>query len=361
MLKEKLKLPMNIVCIGDVYVSADTMEDAIKESNIPYKKITKLFWGSKDRDVYAKEFLNIERNGADAQPPAEGLEEACKDADLIFTHVGPIPKRIIDSAKNLKIILTSRAGCEQIDVKAASEKNIPVLNVIRNAEPVADFVLGLMIALTRNIVLSNRKILEGRWDKSFYNSDFSMTLNSYLVGLIGVGNVGTALAKRLEALGVNVIAYDEYTTENKLRKAGLKNIKLVDSLDELYEKSDILSLHLRLTEETKETINKTCFEKMKNTAYFINSARGGLVNNDDLINALEKKQIAGAAIDVFENEPLEEDSKLRNMENVILTTHIAGTTVDAVPKSPYLTIKEFDNWLKNDITNRIVNLKDIKL
>lgn len=361
-MKDKLlSKNMKVVCIGDIYVSPDTMEDAILKSKIDCGKIVKLFWGSKNKEEYAKRFMNIERMGPEAEPYADDMAEECKDADVIFTHVGPVPKEIINNAKNLKLILTTRAGVEQIDVTAASKRNIPVFNVIRNAEPVADFVLGLMLSLTRNIVLSDRQIHQGKWEKTFYNSNNSMILNNHTVGLIGVGNVGMAIANRLKALSVPTIAYDEYTTKEALAKAGLENIDLVNSLDELYAKADILSLHLRLTKETEDTINYNSFKKMKKTAYFINSARGGLVNNDDLVKALKEKEIAGAALDVFKNEPLEQDSELRNMDNVILTTHIAGTTVDAVPKSPYLTLKEFDKFITQGYTQRIVNKKNITL
>ncbi len=130
---------------------------------------------------------------------------------------------------------------------------------------------------------------EGVWVKSFYNSDHLMTLSSHTVALAGIGNVGSALARRLLALGVPVIAYDAYTSPEKLEKAGLGAIKLVDSLETLFEQGDIVSLHLRLTPDTEHMIGMQYFSRMKKkTAYFINTARGGLVDQQALVEALQQ-------------------------------------------------------------------------
>lgn len=151
-----------------------------------------------------------------------------------------------------------------------------------------DFALGMMLDLTRDIALSHRKMREGVWMKSFYNSDHLMTLSSHTVALAGIGNVGSALARRLLALGVPVIAYDAYTSPEKLEKAGLGAIKLVDSLETLFEQGDIVSLHLRLTPDTEHMIGMQYFSRMKKTAYFINTARGGLVDQPALVEALQQ-------------------------------------------------------------------------
>lgn len=356
-MKKLLEQPVKVVVIGDLYVSPEVMEEAVTNSRLDCKEVVKLFWGTYDKEEYAKNQLAIEKNGPDASPYVATLDAELADADVILTHFCPIPRSVMEKAPNLKAILTCRGGVEHIDVNAASDHKIMVMNVIRNAEPVADFVLGLMFSLTRNIVLSHRQIREGKWEKSFYNSDYLMNLNGHVVGLAGVGNVGAALAKRLEALGVTVIAYDAYTTEEKLRTMGLSQIKLVSSLEELFEKSDVLSLHLRLTPETEQMIDASYFKRMKKTAYFINSARGGLVNHRDLLCALQEGTIAGAALDVHEKEPIDKDSGFLQLDNVILTTHIAGTTVDAVPKSPIMLMNEFDQWVDLGTTNRIVNIK----
>lgn len=355
------KNPQKIVVIGDVFVSPDTMEEALRKSKIACGDITKLFWGKPDKQDFTARQIILERNGPDAVPYADGFSEAIEDADIVLTHFNPIPRQLIEKAKNLKLILTCRGGLEHIDVEAASRRNIPVVNVIRNAEPVADFTLGLMLALTRDIALSYSRMKQGEWTKNFYNSGFLMTLNSHTVGLAGLGNVGMALARKLKAMNVPMIAFDAYTSKERLEKAGLGDISLVPSLETLFEQADIVSLHLRLTPETEKMIDKRYFSLMKKTAYFINTARGGLVNQPDLIEALRNGTMAGAALDVYDSEPVCADNPLISMEQVVLTSHIAGTTEDAIPRSPFMLLNEVDRFLTQGITDRIVNQNCIHL
>ncbi|MDO4269677.1 MAG: 2-hydroxyacid dehydrogenase [Eubacteriales bacterium] len=360
-MKDILQTPQKIVVVGDAFVSPDTMAQALRESAVCCGEIVKCFWGTPDKQEFTARQLKLERGGPEAVPYAEGLDEAIADADILLTHFGPAPRALLDKAPKLRLILTCRGGMEHIDLKAASERNIPVLNVIRNAEPVADFALGMMLCLTRDIALSHARIKQGEWMKSFYNSDFLMTLNSHLVGLAGLGNVGVALARRLKALGVPMIAFDAYTSRERLEKAGLDGIELTGSLEELFERADIVSLHLRLTPETEHMIGETYFSRMKKTAYFINTARGGLVDQQALADALARGCMAGAALDVYDAEPLEADSPLLRMDNVLLTPHIAGTTVDAIPKSPFMLMREADRFLRDGVTDRVVNHGQITL
>lgn len=353
--------PQKIIVVGDAFVSPDTMEQALLNSSICCGKIVKLFWGTPDKQEFTARQLMLERGGPEAVEYADELAEAIQDADILLVHFNPISDKLLSRAGKLKLILTCRGGMEHIDVAAASARNIPVINVIRNAEPVADFALGLMLDLTRDISLSFQQMKQGRWTKSFYNSGFLMTLNSHTVGLAGVGNVGIALARRLKALEVPMIAFDAYTSKERLKKAGLGDICMVSSLEELFEQADIVSLHLRLTSETERMIDKRYFSRMKKTAYFINTARGGLVNQADLTDALRSGMIAGAALDVYDSEPLPPDDALLMMEQVVLTPHIAGTTVDAIPKAPFLLMREVDRWLIHGITDRVINFQDIQL
>lgn len=361
MFEHLLGKPQKIVVIGDAFVSPDTMEEAVKKSKLNIGVIIKTFWGENDKQVFTSRQLNVERNGPDAEPYAEGLDDVIKDADILMTHFCPIPRKLINKAENLKLILTCRGGLENICVDAASERNIPIVNVIRNSEPVAEFVLGLILSLTRNIAFSHQKLVSGKWVKEFNNSPFLTTLNQLTVGLAGVGNIGIEVALKLKALGVNVIAHDDYLSKERLEKNGLGDIKLTTSLEELFSKADIISIHLRLTKENLKFIDEKYFSLMKPTAYFINTARGGLVNQEDLVEALKSHSIAGAALDVFDSEPLEETSGFNELDNVVITPHIAGTTVDAIPKSPFMLVKELNKILTNDVTDRIVNYKDINI
>ncbi|MFI3174559.1 MAG: 2-hydroxyacid dehydrogenase [Bacillota bacterium] len=330
------------IVVGDAFISSESMVEALEQSKLQCTSIAKKFWGTLDKQEFTTRQLKVERGGPEAVAFADGLLEEIKDAEVILTHFNPIPKELIDAGTSLKYILTCRGGLEHIDVAYAKSKNITVVNVIRNAEPVADFALGLILSITRNISLSHEKMKRGIWEKNYYNKDNIKTLDSYCVGLAGVGNIGIALSKRLLALGVKVIAHDAYITKETIEKNDIGAITFVDSLEALFATADIISLHLRLTAETEKMIDKKYFSLMKETAYFMNTARGGLVNEADLVDALESQKIAGAALDVYDAEPLDIHSKILQMDQVVLTPHIAGLTVDAIPRAPYMLMKKFD-------------------
>ncbi|MCI2058469.1 MAG: 2-hydroxyacid dehydrogenase [Oscillibacter sp.] len=361
MLNFLFEKPQNIVVVGDVFVSCDTMEAALRASRVKVGKITRAFWGSGDKDEFAARQLNLERRGPEAEAWAEGLEKLMGDCDVLLTHFNPVPQALIDRAPRLKAVLTCRGGLEHIDVKACSRRNIPVVNVIRNAVPVAEFTIGMMLALTRNIAASHHLMIEGCWKKEYPNSKFTSTLGNLTVGLAGLGNVGIEVATRLKALGVPMIAFDAYADPQRLRRNGLGDIRFVDTLEELFSQADIVSLHLRLTPETEKSIDRRYFSLMKPTAYFINTARGGLVNQEDLLDTLRAHAIAGAALDVFDKEPVTAEAGFAGLDNVVLTAHLAGATEDAIPKAPYLLMREVDRIAEKGTTERIVNFGDLRV
>lgn len=361
MLTTLIQEPQNVIVIGDAFVSPATMEDAVHSSKICIGQIQSFFWGSADKDAFAARQLNVERGGPEAEPWAEGLDNVIADCTVVFTHFNPIPRALIEKAPKLQAILTCRGGLEHIDVDAASEHGIPVINVIRNAIPVAEFTIGMMLDLTRNISLSHHHLIQGDWFKQFPNANFTTTLNNLTVGLIGLGNVGIEVAIRLKALGVPMMIYDAYLDPKRLPLYGLEEVPIAETMEELFRSCDIISLHLRLTPETLHSIDKRYFSLMKPTAYFISAARGGLIHQQDLIDALRSHSIAGAALDVFESEPLSSDAGFSDLDNVLLTPHIAGATVDAIPNSPYLLVRELDKILTAGILDRIVNRKALNL
>jgi len=353
--------PMNVVIVGDAFVSCDTMEDALRASRIKIGKLSRAYWGSGDENEFTARQLNLERHGPEAEAWAEGLDELIENCDILLTHFSPVPRALLDRAPRLQAVLTCRGGLEHIDLAACSERNIPVINVIRNAVPVAEFTLGMMLALTRNIAVSHHLLIDGCWEKEYPNSKYTSTLANLTVGLVGLGNVGIEVATRLKALGIPIIAFDAYTDPPRLARNGLGDVCLVDSLDEIFQRSDIVSLHLRLTPETEKSIDRRYFSQMKSTAYFINTARGGLVNQADLIDALRRHSIAGAALDVYDSEPVTAQSGFVGLDNVVLTPHIAGATEDAIPKAPFLLMREVNRIAEKGTTERIVNFKNLQL
>lgn len=352
--------PMNVVIVEDMYVTADTMEEALRASHVNVGKVSRIFWGARNKDEWAKRQLNLERNGSEAEPYAEGVEELLKDCDVLCVHFSPVAKKMIESAPQLKAIMTCRGGLEHINVAEATKRNIPVINCIRNAIPVAEFTIGLMLSITRNMAYSHHDMIRGIWHKDFPNEGNIYTLSTQTVGLVGMGNIGIEVAIRLKAFGTKMLVWDPYLDQARLKANGIDDaVTICDTAEEIFEKADIVSLHMRLVPATEGMIDKKFFNLMKPTAYFINSARGGLINQPDLVETLKARKIAGAALDVFDKEP--GGMEFEGMDNVVITPHIAGTTEEAVPKSPLMLFKEVDNILVKGLTDRIVNYKDITL
>ena len=362
MLNKLTESPQNILLITDANIDINVMIDAVKKSKINCGRIDTLFFGPKDKEDFPDLQLNIERHGPEniEEFPEEGYE-LIKDADVLFVHFCPVSSKLINAAEHLKLIMTNRGGVEHINVEAATAKNIPVVNCVRNADAVTEFVIGMMIDLTRDITLSHNYLHEGKWKRTYYNSSFQKTLGNSKVGLIGMGNIGCLMAKKLLALGVSVIAYDEFVSKETLDKKGLSAVDYTKDLDYLLKESDIVSLHLRLLPATENWFRLEHFKKMRKDAYFINSARGGLLNYDDLRTALKEGLIAGAALDVFDKEPVDNDDPLLKMENVLVASHLAGTTVDSIELSPYIVARDVDTIINDDITDRIVNYRNINI
>lgn len=368
MLDELTKKPQKVVIVGDNRILPEIMEDAMSSSRIQMGATVKLRWNwgadldeTLDPDEKAARQINLERNGPDVLPYAKGLDEEIADADILFVHFCPVPASLIKKAKHLKAILTCRGGVEHICINAASERNIPVINVIRNADAVADFAIGLIFAVTRNIASSHHALMQGEWKKTYPNSDCTTILSNLVVGLEGIGNIGIQVARRLKALGIRIVAHDDYVSKERLEKNGLGDVEMLASREDLFTQADVISLHLRLTDSTQKLIDKKYFSLMKPTAYFINTARGGLVNQEDLIEALRNHSIAGAALDVFDKEPLGADSALTKLDNVVMTSHIASAISDLSQTCPFMLTREVDKILTTGVTDRIVNHKAIQV
>lgn len=295
--------------------------------------------------------LVIEQQG----PEVEGVPvmfQENKDADMVLGLFGPFSAAGMDTFDSLKLIGVARAGTENVDVKAATERGIVVVHVMgRNAQAVSDFSIGLMLCESRNIARAHMSIKNGEWRKVFSNSDYIPELKGKKIGIVGFGYIGRLVAKKLAGFHVDILVYDPYV---KVESIDMPGITLVDK-ETLFTESDFISIHARLTEENHHFVSHPELSMMKPTAYLINCARSGLIDTEALVQALAAKRIAGAGLDVFDIEPLAEDDPLLALDNVTLTTHIAGTTSDALTQSPYLLAEEVKkvldggkaNWIKN--------------
>jgi len=243
-------------------------------------------------------------------------------------------------------------GCEHVDVRAATERGILVFNVQgRNAGAVSDFTIGLILAECRNIARSTCGIMRGVWRKEFQNGGDIPEFTERTVGLIGFGWVGKLVCRKLSGFEVNVLVHDPYVKDDVLSAAGARPA----GLRTLLKESDFVCIHARLTPENRGLIGAEELSLMKPTAYLINTARAGLVDEEALVETLRKGAIAGAGLDVFHHEPIAPDHPLLTLDNVTLTSHLAGTTREALSRSPVLLVEDIIKYLAGEKSDFIVN------
>ena len=342
---------MKIVGIGDSLIPKEYIEKGFKNFKEKDFNLETVQWNLKDHVELQNINLLVETNGSEAYEIPEYILEAVKDADIIITQFCPINKRLIDNCKNLKIVGVLRAGYENINVEYCNEKDVIVYNTPgRNANAVADFTVGLLLSECRNIAKSHRNLKKGEWVRDYANADSVPDLSGKTAGIVGFGEIGRKVAKRLEGFDMNIVAYDPFVKEDTV------NVKLV-SLEELMSTSDFVCLHTRLTKDTERMINEKLLSLMKPTAYLINSARSGLIDEKALYESLKSKKIIGAAIDVFDEEPPGKDYPLVTLENITITPHLAGGTVDAFTNSPKLLAEEMIEILDGKISRFVINKK----
>jgi D-3-phosphoglycerate dehydrogenase len=229
-----------------------------------------------------------------------------------------VRKNLIDACPNLKVIVRGGVGLDTIDYEYAQSKNIKVMNTpLASSASVAELAIGYMFMLARSLYKASASMKTETWDKKSFEGD---EIGGKILGLIGIGNIGKEVAKRANALGMTVIAYDPYVKE-------VEGIKLL-GLDELLTQADYISLHLPKTNESANMISTAQFGKMKHGVRIINCARGGIIDENALYDALVSGKVSGAALDVFNEEP-PTDWKLLKLENVIASPHIGAATKEA--------------------------------
>ncbi|PUA31873.1 MAG: D-glycerate dehydrogenase [Candidatus Terraquivivens tikiterensis] len=276
------------------------------------KKECEVIYREKDEPIPHEEFL---KSVAETKPHA------------IFCHLtAKVTKEIIDASPELRVISTMTAGTDHIDVAYATSKGIYVTNSPVAPEPVADVAMGLLLAVARRIVEGDKYIREGKWKIAW--TPFMMLgweLKGKTLGIIGLGRIGGAMAKRAKAFDMNVIYYDIVRNQKLEQELGVKFV----SLEELLRTSDFVSIHTFLSKDTYHMINEERLRMMKKNAILINTSRGPVVDEKALIKALKEGWIAGAGLDVFEVEPLPMDSPLLKLPNVVVTPHIGNATYEA--------------------------------
>ncbi len=254
---------------------------------------------------------------------------------IIVRSATKVRRDTIDKAINLKVIGRAGVGLDNIDVDYAKKKGIEVLNTPEATSiSVAELALGMMFALSRNITRGTISLKQEKWEKKQLKG---VELFGKVLGLVGIGRIGTELAKRAQAMGMKVIFYDPF----------IKNSSYAEKVEysEVLETSDYISIHTPLTDSTKNLINLEALKKMKQSAFLINCARGGIVNEDDLYIALKNGYIKGAALDVFSKEP-PQNLKLIELDNVVLTPHLGAQTKEGQKRAGTGIAEKIISYLK---------------
>jgi len=254
----------------------------------------------------------------------EELKGIIKDYDaLIVRSATKVTKDIIDAACKLKVIGRAGAGLDNVDLEAATQKGIIVMNTpAGNTISTAEHTMSMILALSRNIPQANASVKLGEWKRSKF---MGVELYNKTLGIVGLGRIGTEVAKRALSFGMKVLTYDPFLSREVAESLGVGVVELGD----LLTRSDYITVHTPLTEETKHIISNKEFGLMKPGVRIINCARGGIIDEAALLNALKEGKVAAAAIDVFEKEPLPPDSELLKLDNIITTPHLGASTEEA--------------------------------
>jgi len=280
----------------------------------------------------------------------EEVKKVAKDADGIIVQYAPITRSVIESLEKCKVISRYGIGVDNIDVKASTEHGIFVVNVTDYCiDEVADHTIALLLACTRKIVFLDNLVKNGIWNVRLAAPIYN--LNGKTMGLIGFGSIAKQVSLKALAFGLNIIAYDPYVSSKIMKRYKTKKV----NFRSLLKDSDIISLHLSLTAETRHMIGEKELKMMKRTAFLINTSRGALIDESALYRALNENWIEGAGIDVVENEPLNPESDLLMLKNIVITPHSAffsNTSLKELQRRAAVKVAEI---LKGRIAFSLVN------
>jgi len=285
---------------------------------------------------------------------APELREALKDCEgLIVRSETKVTSELLDAANRLRVIGRAGVGVDNIDVSAATIRGIVVMNAPDgNTITTAEHTIALLISLARSIPQASSSLKAGRWDRKKF---IGVELQGKTLGIIGLGRIGRVVAARARAMEMQIVAYDPFIAPEHARDLEIE----LASLDEVYARADFLTVHTPLTPETRGLIDRVAFSKMKNGAYIINCARGGLVDEQALYEAITSGKIAGAALDVFSQEPPPAEDKLLQLDQVIATPHLGASTKEAQEGVAFTVAEQMREFLSTGVVRGAVNLPAI--
>lgn len=298
------------------------------------------------RDLFSQNGVEIDLPEVDQNLSETDLVKIIAQYDGVIAGDDIFSEKVLLHASKLKVISKWGVGVDSIDLEAAKRLGIRVLNTPNVfGDEVADLVIGYIILLSRKMHLIDRTVRNGLWKDAQIRG---ISLRGKTLGVIGVGSIGKAVVERAKALGMITLGYDVYPiSESFVKQTGLKQV----TLTELLQNADFISLNCNLTLENKHMLGRKEFDMMKSPVYIINTARGALIDESSLIQALTKGKVAGAALDVFEHEPLPDESPLRQFENCIFGAHNSSNTYEAVLRTNELAIKNLLTGLSGVLNN----------
>jgi len=286
---------------------------------------------------------------------SEELEKIIGEYDAIITRSGTnIPASLVENPGKLKIIGRAGVGVDNINIEAASKKGIIVMNApTGNTLAATELTIGIMLAAARKIPLANDSLKTGKWNRKKF---MGIELYNKTLGIVGLGRIGSNVAIRAKSFGMKIIAYDPYIKKSKADSLG---VILFDNLEDLLKEVDVISFHTPLTAATRNMITAKEIELMKDNIIFVNCARGGIVNENDLYNALKSGKVFAAGVDVFEKEP-PESNKLLELENVFATPHIGANTMEGQEAVSVIIAEQVANALNSRPYLNAINIPFMK-
>ncbi len=298
-------------------------------------------------EYFPEEILAELKKFANVEPKKLSREELLNEIekyDAVLTRVDvKFDREILEKATKLKVIGSATTGLDHIDAAYANSKGIKIINLSgAHTVPTAEYTFSLILSLARKIPWAFDSLKSGKWERHKF---FGMEFEGRTLGVVGFGKIGSRIARYAKSFGMNIIVYDPYINKDLADEVGAK----VTTLDDVLKNSDIITIHAFLSPETKKMINSDAFSKMKSTALIINVARGEIIDEDSLIEALSERKIAGAALDVYPEEPLPKNSKLieyaNSRDNLLITPHIAASTRDSVYEAAEEIVQKVKEFL----------------
>jgi D-3-phosphoglycerate dehydrogenase len=342
----------DVLAVGDGFIGADGFASAL--AGVAGAAVRTVAWQG-DRAEQHEQQQVMERRGPNAVPVPAELLAAVPGAAVLCVHFAPVGAELLAAAGDLGLVAVARAGLENVDLAAATRRGVAVVGVQgRNAGAVAELQLGLMLAESRNIARADASVKAGGWRKDFPGARIEIAGRT--VGTVGLGHVGMEFARRLRGFGCRQLGYDPYVGDERFAEYGVTR---ASTLDEVFAESDFVVVQARHTPETHRFIGAAQFALMAPHAYFVNVARSRLVDTDALYGAVSSGAIAGAGLDVHDDEPLGAGDRFRALDNVTLTTHFGGDTEEINRRSTTLVADAVGEYLATGRVAGAANAADL--